>query len=104
MGGVEAEGSRDMVRFPEGRGGPHARAKEGAWVCPKAGTTVCARTEDRAATKVCTRTEIKVHTRTEITAVGRLAEKDAARDREAAEIILAEALGRRDSRRNVDYE
>ncbi|KAH0604223.1 uncharacterized protein H6S33_007254 [Morchella sextelata] len=101
MGEVEAEGSRDMVRFPEGRGWPRVRAKDGTGVYPKAGVAVGARTEERVATRVCTRTQAKVRTRTEITAVGQLTEKDAARGREAAKIITAEALGRRDSRCNV---
>ncbi|KAH0606918.1 uncharacterized protein H6S33_002906 [Morchella sextelata] len=110
MGEVVAEGSRDMVGFPEGRGWPRARVEDGAEVYLKAGTAVCARTEERAATKVCTRTEVKVCTstevkvctRTEITAVGRLTEEDAARGDEAAKAITAGALGRRGSRRNVD--
>ncbi|KAH0614367.1 uncharacterized protein H6S33_000003 [Morchella sextelata] len=101
MGEVEAEGSRDMVRFPEGKGWPRVRAREGAGVYPKAGTEVCTRTEERAATKVCTRTEAKVRTRAEITVVGGLTEEDAARGREAAKIITADARGRRDSRRNL---
>jgi hypothetical protein len=94
MGEVEAAGSRDMVRFPDGRGWLRARAKGGAEVYQKAGTAVCARTEKRAATKVCTRTEI--------TAVGRLIEKGAARCGEAAKVITTSALDRRDGRRNVD--
>ncbi|KAH0604568.1 uncharacterized protein H6S33_006945 [Morchella sextelata] len=102
MGEVEAEESRDMVRFPEGRDRPRARTRDGAVVYPKAGTEVCAKTEDRTATRVCTRAEIKVRMGTEIATVGMLTERGEVRNGEAAKIIAADAQGMRDSRSNVD--
>ncbi|KAH0602472.1 uncharacterized protein H6S33_008811 [Morchella sextelata] len=102
MGEVGAEGSRDMVGYPKGRGRPRARTRDGAVVYPKAGTEVCAKTEDRTATRVCKRAEVEVRTRMEITTVGMFTERDEVRNREAAKIIAADAQGMRDSRRNVD--
>ncbi|KAH0611272.1 uncharacterized protein H6S33_010537 [Morchella sextelata] len=102
MGEAEAKGSRDMVRFPEGKDRPRTRARGGAVVYTKAGTAVWARTEGRTATRVCTRTEVKVSTRTDRTTVGMLTEKDTAMNREAVKIITADAQGMRDSRRNVE--
>ncbi|KAH0608760.1 uncharacterized protein H6S33_001894 [Morchella sextelata] len=81
MGEAEAEGSRDMIRFPKGKDRPRARARDSAMVYPKAGTAVCTRTEGRTATR---------------------AEGDAAKNRKAAKIITADAQGMRDSRRNVN--
>jgi hypothetical protein len=92
MGDAEAEGSRDMVRFPEGKDRPRTMAREGAVVNPKAGAAVCARTE------------VEISMRTDRTAVGMLTEEDAARNREAAKIRTTDAQGMGGSRRNVEGE
>jgi hypothetical protein len=81
MGEVEAEGSRDMVRFQVGRDRPRTRARGCTVVYPKAGTEVGASGEMGAGMKVCTRAEIKVRRKTEMTAVGMLTERGETRER-----------------------